>query len=61
MNETEKNNNFFFYFFRFNPTIDDKIQLDEIDDLKLIDMMFKTKVYMHLNKSKVTEMLKCLK
>lgn len=61
MNKSDKFHfNSYLFYYRFNPNLDGTIQLDETDDIKLIEMMFKTKVYMHLNKSKVTEMVKCL-
>lgn len=51
------------YFFsdRFNPQMSTDIAMDEKNDLKLVNMLWETKAYMHANRHKVIEMINLLK
>lgn len=46
---------------RFNPHMSTDIAMDEKNDLKLINMLWETKAYMHANRNKVIEMVNLLK
>ncbi|KAJ6642502.1 85/88 kDa calcium-independent phospholipase A2 [Pseudolycoriella hygida] len=48
-------------YFRFNPQLSADIAMDEKNDLKLINMLWEAKAYMHANRSKVIEMINLLK
>ncbi|KJH49002.1 ankyrin repeat protein [Dictyocaulus viviparus] len=48
-------------FFRFSPMLSDPIDLDETDDVKLINMMWHTKVYMNEENYSVTQLIDVLK
>lgn len=42
---------------RFNPQMSADIAMDEKSDLKLINMLWEAKAYMHANRNKVIEMI----
>lgn len=46
---------------RFNPQMSTDIAMDEKNDLKLVNMLWETKAYMHANRHKVIEMINLLK
>ncbi|KAJ1357009.1 hypothetical protein KIN20_015024 [Parelaphostrongylus tenuis] len=48
-------------FFRFSPIHSSPVELDETDDLKLINMMWNTKVYMNEESSSVSQLIELLK
>ncbi|XP_037045409.1 85/88 kDa calcium-independent phospholipase A2 isoform X2 [Bradysia coprophila] len=47
-------------YFRFNPQLSVDIAMDEKNDLKLINMLWEAKAYMHANRNKVIELINLL-
>ncbi|VDM85820.1 unnamed protein product, partial [Strongylus vulgaris] len=48
-------------FFRYSPQLSTAIDLDETDDVKLINIMWGTKVYMNEENSSVEQLVELLK
>lgn len=48
-------------YFRLNPPISEQIQLDEVNNGKLINMLWETTVYMHNRKSELKELISLLR
>ncbi|KAH9502061.1 85/88 kDa calcium-independent phospholipase A2 [Dermatophagoides farinae] len=43
-------------FYRINPAISEEIQLDESDDVKLIQMLWETEAYLHMNLDQMNQL-----
>jgi len=48
-------------FFRFSPQLSEEIELDCIDDAKLINMLWETRCYIHYNNTRIDQLCSLLK